>query len=67
MHAMVVISVQMLDAGYLTLAIQECTHGELQNHPASRNQYPGSGNNTKSFRPNGLCKMQYSLRLLGLD
>jgi hypothetical protein len=42
MHAMVVISVQMLDAGYLTLAIQECTHGELQNHPASRNQYPGS-------------------------
>jgi hypothetical protein len=40
---------QMLDAGYLMLDIQECTHGELQKHPVSRNQVPGSVNTINGF------------------
>jgi hypothetical protein len=57
MLEMVAFSGQMLDAGYLMLDIQECTNGELQKHPVSRNQYPGSVNTGKGFRPNGLGRV----------
>jgi hypothetical protein len=33
---------QMLDAGYLMLDNYQYTNGELQKHPVSRNQNPGS-------------------------
>jgi hypothetical protein len=57
MFEMVAFSVQMLDAGYLMLDIPECTNGEIQKHPVSRNQYPGSVNTGNGFRPNGLYRM----------
>jgi len=34
----------MLDDRYLMLDIQEYTGSEIQTHPVSRNQYPGSIN-----------------------
>jgi hypothetical protein len=49
----VAFSGQMLDAGYLMLDIQECTWNEIQKHPVSRNQYPGSVNTRNSFHHNG--------------
>lgn len=40
MFEMVAFSAKMLDAGYLMLDIQECTHREIQKHPVSRiNRY----------------------------
>jgi hypothetical protein len=41
------------DAGYLMLDIQECTWNEIQKHPGSRNQYPGSVNTCNGFHRNG--------------
>jgi hypothetical protein len=45
---------QMLDAGYLMLDIQECANSEIEKHPVSRNQNPGSINTGNCFRRNGL-------------
>ena len=42
MRETVAFSGQMLDARYLMLNIQECTWNEIQKHPISRNQDPGS-------------------------
>jgi hypothetical protein len=44
----------MLDAGYLMLDIEECTGSEIQKHPVSRNQYPGSRNIANDFNHKGL-------------
>ena len=40
----VVFSTTMLDAGYLMLDILEFPPSEIEKHPVSRNQYPGSRN-----------------------
>ena len=53
MLEMVAFSGQMLDAGYLMLDIQECTNSEIEKHPVSRNQYPGSVNIGNGFHRNG--------------
>jgi len=54
---MVAFSGQMLDAGNQMLDIQECNNSEIQKHPISRNQYPGSVNTGNGFRRNGLDKL----------
>jgi len=57
MLEMVAFSGQMLDAGYLMLDIQECTNSEIEKHPVSRNQDPGSVNIGNGFRLNGLYRV----------
>jgi hypothetical protein len=53
----------MLGARYLILDIQEGTENEIQDHPVSRNQYPGSIDIAKGFRRNNLSPMQYFMQL----
>ena len=47
----------------LMLDIQECTGNEIQKHPVSRNQYPGSFHIADGFRLSTLSPMQYVMRL----
>ena len=49
----VVFTATMLDAGYLMLDILEFPTSEIQKHPVSRNQYPGSLNITNDLHYNG--------------
>jgi hypothetical protein len=49
----VVFTGTMLDAGYLMLDIPEFAESEIQQHPGSRNQDPGSRNIAKDFHCNG--------------
>jgi len=53
------------DAGYLILDNQQCTDSEIQNHPASRNQYPGSINTANGFYHDGLHPTQHFMQLWG--
>ena len=57
MLEVVAFSGQMPDAGSWMLDIQECTNGEIEKHPVSRNQYPGSVNTGNGFYRNGLYRM----------
>jgi hypothetical protein len=43
----------MLDAGYLMLDILKFADSEIQQHPVSRNQYPGSRHVANAFHCNG--------------
>jgi hypothetical protein len=56
----------MLDARCQMLDILECTNGEIQKHPVSRNQHPESANTGNGFRPTGLGWMQDLMQLEGL-
>jgi len=39
---------------------QQCTDSEIQNHPASRNQYPGSINTANGFHHKGLHPFHFA-------
>jgi len=47
------------------LAIQECPNSEMQKHPVSSNQDPGSANAGAGFRRNGLDWIQDFMQLSG--
>ena len=49
----VVVAATMLDAGYLMLDILEFPTSEIEKHPVSRNQYPGSRNIASDLHYNG--------------
>jgi hypothetical protein len=63
MIKMVAFSGQMLDAGYQMLDIHEYTKSEIQKHPVSRNQYPGSVNTGNDFHRNSLDRVPYFMQL----
>jgi len=48
------------------LDIQECTGNEIQNHPVSRNQYPGSVNTRNGFHRDNQVLIQYFMQLQSL-
>ena len=53
MREMVAFTGPMLDARYWMLDIDEYPQDEIQNHPVSRNQDPGSINTCNGFHRNG--------------
>jgi hypothetical protein len=55
----------MLDARYWMLDIQASTANEIQKHPVSRNQYPGSRDNAKDFHQNDLNPARHFMKLKG--
>ena len=48
------------------LDIQEHSISEIEKHPVSRDQNPGSANADKGFHHNSLDEMQYFMQLVGL-
>jgi hypothetical protein len=56
----------MLDARYLMLDIYECTRNEIQKHPVSRNQYPGSRDIANDFHHNDLNPAKHFMQLKGI-
>ena len=55
----------MLDAGYLMLGIAKFAESEIQKHPVSRNQYPGSLNIANGLHHNGFNIRKYFRQLRG--
>jgi len=45
--------------------IQECTGGEMQKHPASSIQNPGSRNISNDFHQNTLFAKKHFMQLMG--
>jgi hypothetical protein len=55
----------MLDAGYWMLDIPEFAGSEVQKHPVSRNQYPGSRNIANDFHQETLIARKHFMKLKG--
>ena len=53
----------MLDTRYWMLDIPEFAESEIQKHPVSRNQYPGSRNIANAFHHNGLNSRKHFMQL----
>jgi hypothetical protein len=56
----------MLDSRCWILDIQDHSNSEIEKHPESRCQYPGSANASKGFRRSDPDEMQCFMRLQGL-
>jgi hypothetical protein len=54
---------QMLDAGYSMLDNLHAINGGIHKHPVSRNQYPGSVNDSKVFRRDSIDLVSYLILL----
>ena len=52
----------MLDDGYLMLDIPEFAESEIQQHPVSRNQYPGSRHIGNVFHHSGLIPAKHFMQ-----
>ena len=63
MHETVVINTQIPDAWYWILDMQEYSNSEIQKHPVSSNQNPGSVHTDHSFRRSKLVWIEDFMQL----
>ena len=58
---------EMLDSGCLMLAFKDFSNSEIENHPVSRCQYPGSANDSNGFSGTSLNKSNDFMQLEGKE